>query len=407
MKKTITILITIITLVSLLALPMNARAKTLAEFEAEVEKYTKKLQETQANLAKNEQEVAAIERQISSIEKQISDAETQIVTLQEEIDASNEEITRKGEESKSIIEYYQISNGENIYLEYAFGATSITDMIYRMSIVEQLTDYNDKIMKELEELIAKNKEQQQQLSKKKIELNKLNTQLEKQKARIEADSASMRETVPSIETQIKEAKAMVSYYKQLGCGKTEDIQACQYRVSQNSSNSLPSVGFFSRPMQKGYITGGFSSSHIGYDLSSSNKTEPVYPIAAGSIHAIYTDNCTGGNWCQRLGISCKGNAKIVVVKHNYNGKYIYSSYVHLNSYGNISVGKFVTSDTVIGYMGNTGCSTGAHLHLEIATCFWKNNGGCLYESNRNKTGYLDRLINPSKLITFPSRWNNR
>ena len=228
MKKTITILITIITLVSLLALPMNARAKTLAEFEAEVEKYTKKLQETQANLAKNEQEVAAIERQISSIEKQISDAETQIVTLQEEIDASNEEITRKGEESKSIIEYYQISNGENIYLEYAFGATSITDMIYRMSIVEQLTDYNDKIMKELEELIAKNKEQQQQLSKKKIELNKLNTQLEKQKARIEADSASMRETVPSIETQIKEAKAMVVYYKQLGCGKNEDIQACQY-----------------------------------------------------------------------------------------------------------------------------------------------------------------------------------
>ena len=407
MKKTITILIAIITLVSLLALPMNTRAKTLAEFEAEVEKYTKQLQETQANLAKNEQEVAAIERQITSIEKQISDAETQIVTLQEEIDASNEEITRKGEESKSIIEYYQISNGENIYLEYAFGATSITDMIYRMSIVEQLTDYNDKIMKELEELIAKNKEQQQQLSKKKIELNKLNTQLEKQKARIEADSASMRETVPSIETQIKEAKAMVSYYKQLGCGKNEDIQACQYRIAQNSSNSLPSVGFFSRPMQKGYTTGGFTSSHIGYDLSSSNKTEPVYPIAAGSIHAIYTDNCTGANWCARQGISCKGNAKIVVVKHNYNGKYIYSSYVHLSSYGNISVGKFVTSDTIIGYMGNTGCSTGAHLHLEIATCFWKNNGGCLYESNRNKTGYLDRLINPSKLITFPSRWNNR
>ena len=37
-----------------------------------------------------------------------------------------------------------------------FGAETITDMIYRMSIVEQLTEYNDKIMKELKQLIAEN-----------------------------------------------------------------------------------------------------------------------------------------------------------------------------------------------------------------------------------------------------------
>ena len=54
------------------------------------------------------------------------------------------------------MEYYQIANGNNAYLEYAFGAETITDMIYRMSIVEQLTEYNDKIMKELKQLIAEN-----------------------------------------------------------------------------------------------------------------------------------------------------------------------------------------------------------------------------------------------------------
>ena len=194
---------------------------------------------------------------------------------------------------------------------------------------------------------------------------------------------------------------MVKYYKGLGCGANEDIQACQYRISQNSSSSLPSVGFFVRPMQKGYLVRGFSSSHNGYDLSSSNKTEPVYPIADGVIHAIYTDDCTGGRWCQNMGYSCNGNAKIVVVKHNYNGGYIYSSYVHLSSYANIRVGQFVTKDTIIAYMGTSGCSTGPHLHLEIASCFWKNNGGCTYNT------YLNRLINPSKLVTLPSKWSNR
>ena len=36
---------------------------------------------------------------------------------------SEKEIQRKSEESKNIISYYQVANGENAYLEYAFGAT--------------------------------------------------------------------------------------------------------------------------------------------------------------------------------------------------------------------------------------------------------------------------------------------
>ena len=55
-----------------------------------------------------------------------------------------------------------------------------------MSIVEQLTDYNDKIMKELEELIAKNKQQQEALTVKKKNLANLKVQLNAKKARIEA-----------------------------------------------------------------------------------------------------------------------------------------------------------------------------------------------------------------------------
>ena len=102
-----------------------------------------------------------------------------------------------------------------------------------------------------------------------------------------------------------------------------------------------------------------------------------------------------------MGIRCNGNAKIVVVKHKYNNGYVYSSYVHLSSYANIRVGQFVTKDTLIGYMGNTGCSTGPHLHLEVASCFWKNNGGCTYE------GYTNRIFNPNSIINLPSSWNNR
>ena len=71
---------------------------------------------------------------------------------------------------------------------------------------------------------------------------------------------------------LKAAKESVEYYKKLGCGKTEDIQACEYRISQASSSSLPSVGFFSRPIENGYLVRGMSSTHKGYDFSSNNKS---------------------------------------------------------------------------------------------------------------------------------------
>ncbi len=407
-NKVLVITSLIVTLVSFVALPIDTSAKTIQEFEQAVENYTKELEEKKANLAQNDEEIAAIKKKIAAIEQQMKEAQEEIERLQEEIIACEEEIKKKSEESKKIIEYYQVSNGENAYLEYAFGANDITDMIYRMSIVEQLTEYNDNLMKELDALIKKNQQSQRDLEAKQEELEQLQINLRKEKAKIEQESAEIKESMPSIENQIKSAQESVKYYKSLGCGATEDIAACEYRIAQASASSLPSVGTFQRPIENGYIVRGFTgkNGHTGIDMSSNNKAIAVYPIAQGIVHKIYTDSCSS-SWC---GYGCNGNAKIVVVKHNYNGGFIYSSYVHLRSYGNISEGSYVSKDTILGYMGTTGCSTGPHLHLEIADCHWQK-GVCTYYSYKSGgqtiLGYVDRLKNPANYVKFPSRWNNR
>ena len=49
----------------------------------------------------------------------------------------------KEEEIKNLLSFNQISDGDNVYLEYVFGASSFTDFIYRSAVVEQLSLYND------------------------------------------------------------------------------------------------------------------------------------------------------------------------------------------------------------------------------------------------------------------------
>ncbi len=399
-KKVLTSLIILSLTVSYIILPIDTSAKTIKQFEDEVAKYTAELQAKKDKVAKNDAEVEEIKKKIADIQSQITKTEQEVESLQQEIDKSNEEIKEKSEESKKIMEYYQISNGENTYLEYAFGATNITDMIYRMSIVEQLTEYNDKIMKELDALIKKNELKQKELAKKKTELNKLQKDLETEKERINADSASLKAAMPSLEEQIKSAKQQIKDLQRMGCGTNESVDSCTARYyaslipPSNSGGSIPDVGAGSscadgrcRPMGYGYVTQGYKgTAHMGIDLSSSNKTIPIYPIMAGQVSAKYYDVY---------------GALVIKIRHYVGGRIIYSTYAHLSSWS-VNVGQNVTVNTQIGNMGNTGWSTGPHLHLEVTTCDWKSaGGGCTWATYQRST------VNPANYVSFPSSWNTR
>lgn len=385
MKKISSVLLLI--LLAVFLVPVNTNAKTLGDLRDEVEEFTADLDNKNNQIAANDAEVKEIQKRIADIESQISKIESETAVLEQEIEESNNEIAEKSEQSKSLFQYLQVSEGENAYLEYIFGATDVTDMVYRMAIVEQLTEYNDQIMDELTQLVKENEQRKEELATKNAELEKLTTELEAEQAKINEETAAIKDAMPSVEKQKEEAEKQLAYYKKLGCGENEDITACEMRVN---GNSVPSASGFYRPMVSGYVTQNWmNAGHLGIDLSNTNKTIEIYPVASGVVFAKYYDTY---------------GALVLKIRHNVNGKYIYSTYAHLSAWY-VNVGDVVTPDTVIGRMGNTGYSFGAHLHLELTTCDWHAGGGCTWATYQKST------INPRQYIGFPSGlrvwWNGR
>ncbi len=377
----------LIVLLTVFIIPINTNAKTIKQLEQEINSFTADLDNKKSQIATNDAEVKRIQENIANIESQISQIENETAILEQEIEASNQEISEKSEQSKSLFQYLQVSEGENAYLEYIFGATDVTDMVYRMAIVEQLTESNDQVMDELSALIEENETRKSELATKNAELEKLTTELEAEQEKINAETAQIKEAMPSVEQQLEEAEANLKYYKNLGCGENEDIYACQFRVEQaNSSSSggggyVPSASGFYRPMVSGYVTQNYGNAgHMGIDLSNTNKTIEIYPIATGVVFAKYYDDY---------------GALVIKIRHNVNGRYLYSTYAHLSSWY-VNVGDTVTPDTVIGRMGNTGYSFGAHLHLEVTTCDWHAGGGCSWSVYQRST------IDPRQYVGFPA-----
>lgn len=110
------------------------------------------------------------------------------------------------------------------------------------------------------------------------------------------------------------------------------------------------VAFLSHPTRGGYMTSGYgerwSSFHKGIDIAG-NIGDNVFAAMDGEVtYAEYNDG---------------GYGNLIIIKHEDN---MNTYYGHLNKY-NVNVGDNVKKGDIIGEVGNTGFSTGPHLHFEL------------------------------------------
>ena len=155
-------------------------------------------------------------------------------------------------------------------------------------------------------------------------------------------------------------RALISFilvaFTLLGMGNSHDyrkIALAKGTLLASTSNTTQmaavivadNVPHFQWPLL-GHITTQYSRWHPGIDLPQPKGT-PIHPIASGMVTAV-----ENSRW---------GYGKSIIVIHSAGYA---SRYAHLSK-TEVKVGDHVTSETTLGGVGNTGRSTGNHLHLEI------------------------------------------
>lgn len=99
--------------------------------------------------------------------------------------------------------------------------------------------------------------------------------------------------------------------------------------------------------------------HGAIDISGTGFGSPIYSSTDGVVVNINTSCANRGYY----GSPCGGGHGNYVDVQTDNGYFIY--YSHLTNYIPVSVGQRVSKGQIIGYMGDSGSSTGTHLHYQI------------------------------------------
>lgn len=338
---------------------LKDEAKDLAKRQSELKSQLSTLKNDRAKAIERrnllDQQIATTEQAIVNTEKQIAGYEALLAQSQYELD----EAQRKEEETYALFcrrARAMEEEGVPSFWSVLFRATSFADLLSRLSDVQVVLDYDQRILSELSDLKA-------QIGEKLVYQEDLKTAAEEAKVTLEAqkeDLAAQREEanelVQQLQANVKENEDLLRQIDE----EEERIQQEILKKTEELAEQMKweaSVGGYIWPVTTsrritsnygGRDTGipGASTNHKGVDIGGVFYSSKVLATKAGVvITSTY--------------VSSYGN--YIVISH---GKGNTTLYAHLSS-RKVKEGDVVTQGQVIGITGSTGISSGPHLHYEI------------------------------------------
>lgn len=312
-------------------------------------------------------QITSLEAQAKKLETDITENESQLTTLVSDMKTLDDRIREKQEAidiQKDILldlfRYYYVDQSEEDEPLF-FSPVEIGKFMFGKEVSAQTGDRINTTLTNLEALKQSVSDEYEVISSKKIEADTLKLQLLERNSYLESTKDNKAALLEQTKQEEKKYDTLIDKLKQEQDDIEQEINDLEAgKVGDLDLKDLPDFGksVFIYPVKDYRFTQGYgktsfskkayaSGKHNGIDLANKVGT-PIYAAADGKVVGV------GNNGRYAYG-------RWIAIEH---GNGLTTLYGHLSSQS-VSKGMKIKKGQKIGGMGNTGYSTGSHLHFTV------------------------------------------
>lgn len=320
---------------------------------------------------KLDEQIAATEREIASTEALIASYEQMLAQIAEELVQNQEE---EAEQYALFCERARVmeESGTTSYWSVLFKADSFSDLLSRLSDVQEVMNYDQQVLDSLRRLrsgIEAKQDYQEQL---KAEAEEAKADLQAAKASLDAKRKEANDLVVQLQADMEASEELLKQKEAAEAEIQSEIKKKEKELADKiaAERAAAAAAAGSQAVDWTATTGGYiwpesaskkitspmgsrntgipgaSTNHKGVDIGGVGTTTTVVAAKAGTV-IISKYSSSYGNY--------------VVISHGPGNTTLYA---HMSS-RSVKEGDVVSQGQVIGVTGSTGISSGPHLHYEI------------------------------------------
>lgn len=348
--------------------------KQIDEQRERIDKLTKQIEEYKKSISATQKEAVNLNNQIKIIDNQIGKAnidialrEEEIKKLELEIEKINLEISKnqlsvnKQKEKLSSIVRLLARYDDKDYVSVLLSNSSFSEFFDQIKYSEDLQEDMQKTLNKIKENISNLEKKQKEQESKKEELSEVLNRLEDEKEQLSYQKNTKNYLVTQTKQSEKRFQTLVTDLKKEQASANAAVAALEKKLraelSKKEGSKFNSLGTarLDWPVASRRITATFHDQtypyrnlfeHSGVDFGVKQGTS-VKAAEAGYV--------------AQVGIGTKWYGNYIMIIHNNN---LSTLYAHLSSV-NVKADQYVSQGQLIGLSGNTGFSSGPHLHFEV------------------------------------------
>lgn len=402
---------------------INQLNSQISQKEQELDKINAEIKRLEAGVTDTSQRSQTLQNTIQSLEQSRKKIESEISETQLEIEKAELTLSKLAieiDDKKSLIDHNSEALAESIRSMNSMESVSLVEkFLGYKNISDFWSDFEQtqKIQKRLHTEVDQLLNLYEDLQKKEQAEFKQKQELASYKVELATEKTAVDYTKKEKETVLQKTKNEEAEYQKLLTEKVRQREEFEKELMEIESklqylidpNSYPKArhGILKWPLDNIIVTQEFGGSafaknnpqiygrpfHPGTDFAASIGTK-IYSVAPGKV--IGTGNTDAYPGCNAWG-------KWVMVEHD-NG--LSTLYAHLSSIS-VKTGQMVNTGDTIALSGNTGYSTGPHLHFTLYVSQgvkigsygdYKSGTGCAATGATGPFADLDAYLDPMEYL---------